>query len=179
MRKFMLGLAVGSGLLLAQPPAPTYTNLKTHLGITDAQVTALQGVQTSERNASKAISDQIMAKQKALDTALASTNPAAATVGQLMIDIQQLRAKLGTNHTSFHTQAVGVLTSAQQTKLAALQAASDLSPTIHEADSLNLLTHAASSMGGPGFGPRMRMGGPRFAGGDDPGAPVPMRIREH
>lgn len=163
MKKLIMGFALGAGLLVAQPPAPTFANAKAYLGLTDAQVTALQGVQTAERTEAKSISDAINSAQTQLNAALAASSPSAATVGALEIQIYQNRAKLNALGAKYQASAAAVLTMpGQAAKLAALQAAADLSPTIREADSLNLLTHPASTTGGPGFGPR-RMGGPGFS----------------
>lgn len=164
MKKTIMGLALGAGLLLAQPPAPTYANAKAYLGLTDAQVTALQAVQTAERTEAKSISDAINTAQTQLNAALAASSPSAAAVGALEIQIYQNRAKLNALSAKYRTSAIAVLTlPGQAAKLAAVQAASDLAPTIREADSLNLITPPANSTtGGPGFGPR-RMGGPGFS----------------
>lgn len=170
MKALLAGCAIASGLLLAQaqttPPAggptrtaPTYTELKTALGLTDAQVTQLTGIQTAKRTASQTIMQQIATLQQTLQTQLKATPPNAQQIGQTMIQIQTLQGQITGQNATYNTQALAVLSADQKTKLATLQNALTLQPAISQALSLDLLAHPQGQTAGPGFGPR---GGPGF-----------------
>lgn len=179
MKKLLAGLALGTALLCAQtptagaPPTPSFTELTAYLGLTAAEITSLQAVQTSIQAQSKTYMTQINTDRTSLDALLAGKSPDPATIGNLEIDIYNNQAKINALATSAYNQAIALLTADQRTKLAALQAASDLSPTIHEAGMLNLLKPSTT---GGGFGPRRinPAGRPGMMG---PGAPMADRFR--
>lgn len=157
--------------LSAQPPtpaAPPVDLVKSYLTLTDAQVTQLQQIRQSERTANQSIQQSVQQKQEQLDTLLSNGSTDAAALGRLLIDIQNLRKQLDANRTTYHNQALNVLTAAQKTKAQALDDAAKLAPTINQAASLGIVLPPAPPAGiapGPfrGVGPR-------------PG-PAPMRHR--
>src|SRR6516165_6950746 len=75
----------------AQPPAPSVTELKTYLSLTDAQVTSLQTIQQNLHTSTDTTMQQIQTKQQTLNTQLAAGGSTAAALGQLLLDIQTLR----------------------------------------------------------------------------------------
>lgn len=157
MKKSQLFLAVVCATALFAQNSPTRTpptdQVKTYLSLTDAQVQSLQAIQQQERSTLSSVHQQLAQKQRALAQAMQSGSADATTLGNLLLDIVNLRKELTQGQTTYHTQAVAVLTAAQQTKLQALQAAADLAPTIRQAEFLYLVTRPAGAMGGPGFGP--------------------------
>jgi Spy/CpxP family protein refolding chaperone len=125
---------------------------QSYLNLTDAQVQSLQQLRQSEMTALKPVMDQIGPLRQSLQTQLQSGSADAAALGKLMLSIQTLEQQATTTRNSFHDQALALLTADQKTKLAALQSAADLMPTIHEAMGLNLLSPPQGLEGAPGFG---------------------------
>lgn len=163
--KLILTLALAAGAAFAQsgPPAPKLDEVKTYLSLTDAQVTSIEAVRTSNRSAREAIFTQIRTDQKALRTALNNGSSDASALGGYLTDIETQKKKLKDLNDSERTQALAILTDAQKVKLAALQAAAELQPTVREASFLGLLTPPAKG------GDLMPFGGP---GGGGPGGPM-------
>lgn len=169
MKRFFLLATLAAAALVAQPsqrPAPTYTELKTLLTLTDAQVTSLVANQSALRTEAQTIMTQIHDKRKALKTAQESGSTDSAALGQLLVDIANLEKQLTALHTKYQVLAVGLLNADQKTKLAALAKIFDSLTPAHQAVSLDLITPPAGMGGERGFGP----GGP---GG--PGGPKGMR----
>jgi len=131
--------------------------LKEALGLTDDQVTRLQALQKERADANAASFQTQREKQKLLDDTLAAGGATAATLGQLLLDIQATRTAVQEIDKKYHTLALAVLTSDQTTRLATVEAALKLQPAAQQAIGLNLIEgSAAGAAGGPG---RM-MGGP-------------------
>ena len=140
-----------------QPQTPSTADIQKYLSLTDAQVQSLQQLRTQQRQANQSAFQEIQQKEQNLKTQLASGTADAASLGQILLDIQSLRKSIQSSETTYNTQALAVLNADQKTKLAALQAAEALRPQIMQATMLNLLTPPANAGGGPGMGP---MGGP-------------------
>jgi hypothetical protein len=149
----------------AQPPAPSVTELKTYLSLTDAQVTSLQTIQQNLHTSTDTTMQQIQTKQQTLNTQLAAGGSTAAALGQLLLDIQTLRNSITQAETTSQSQSLNVLTADQKTKLKVLTDASALRLQIDEATMLGLILPPADSQGGaPGMrGPAGR-GGPQSMG---------------
>jgi len=148
------------------PPAPDLSAIKTYLGLTDSQVTALQAIQQQRRTAISSVQQQIQQKQTSLKTLISGGSTDAAAVGRLVLDIAALRKQIDPTTTNLVAQATAVLTTAdQKAKLKTLSDASQLQVQIREAEFLLLLAPPSPPQGGPGdfFGPRM-FGGPRRPG---------------
>ena len=146
------------------PPAPT--ELKTALGLTDAQVAALIKLQDQKRTQLEPIMQQIATQRTALRDALAKTNPDAFAIAAILTQIQSLEKQVSTIDASFQTQAIATLNADQKTKLKNLETAQSLMPAVHQAVGLDLLSQPAccagagpGGMGGPGPGPRGFGGG--------------------
>ena len=144
-------MAAGSG---SQGPGTDLA--QTYLGLSASQVSQLQQIQQDERSANQGLHQQIADKEQALQTALSGSSSSAADLGNLLLDIQNLRSQIKQNRQKYQTQALALLNAGQVTKLQALQAAAALQPTIRQAEMLNLLTPptppagSAGPMGGPG-----------------------------
>jgi Spy/CpxP family protein refolding chaperone len=143
--------------------------IKAYLNLEQAQVDQLVQLRKDERDEMKAVFEKIAEKRTALREALQSTSPDASTLGNLMIEIQNLRKQIRETNENYHTKALAVLKEEQKTKLAELEAAAKLRPVIGQAHGLNLLLPPAPEgqdefmVGGEGagFGP-MGMGMRRF-----------------
>jgi hypothetical protein len=133
----------------AQPPAPSVTELKTYLSLSDAQVTSLQTIRQNLHTSIRTTMRQIQAKRETLKTQLAAGNTSAATLGQEMLDIQNLHKSVTAAQTASQAQSINVLTSDQKTKLQVLTNAAALRPQVGEAMSLGLIVPPAGSHRGP------------------------------
>lgn len=120
-------------------PKPVYAQLKAYLNLTDTQVQNLLGIQASRNTAQQAIYQQINQKQTQLNLLLSQGTADALTVGQLEIDINNLRKQLPLPNSSFRTQALAVLTPDQTAKLPALVSALQLQATAYQAITLDLI----------------------------------------
>jgi hypothetical protein len=167
MQKTLITLCLLAGTLLAQGPGrrgfrPTaadsadatdsFADLKTAIGLTDAQVTQLQQLRKDQFTQNQATFTQIREKEKALQTALAGSSASAVELGQLMLDIKSLRAQIQGKQPEMEKAARALLNQDQLTKLATLESAQKLEPAIHEATALSLLARPAAPAGGFGFG---------------------------
>jgi len=141
----LAGIIAGTALLCAQivtplPPIPApNTALMQYLGLSDAQMQALQDVQKNRNAANQAIYKQMGDKQTAINSLIASGSNDALQVGQLTLDINNLRKQLLTAGAPFHDQALAVLTPDQKNKLTGLTNALQLQPAAYQAINLNLI----------------------------------------
>ena len=161
----MLSFAVASflaivplpGQILPMPPVqnlqPVYAQLKAYLNLTDTQVQNLLSIQASRNNAQQAIYKQIADKQTQLNTLLSQGTTDALTVGQLEIDINNLRKELPLPNSPYRTQALAVLTPDQVAKLPGLVTALQLQTTAWQANALDLID--APAQNGPSSLPAM------------------------
>ncbi len=158
----ILALSILAVAAWAQPPAPSVTELKTYLTLTDAQVTSLQTIQQNLHTSTDTTMQQIQTKQQTLNTQLAAGGATAASLGQLLLDIQTLRNSITQAETASQSQSLNVLTADQKTKLKVLTDASALRLQIDEATMLGLIAPPAGAQGGvPGLrGPAGRGGPP-------------------
>jgi len=172
MRNLLIvaGLAGGTLLWGQGPGAPPTDLVKSYLTLTDAQIQSLTQIRQQGASSRMSIMQDIHTKQQALHDALDKGGASAMTLGQYLLDIQALQKKISDLDTTDRQLALNVLNDAQKTKVAALQTAADLAPTIGQAQALGLLTrpaNAAGAPGGPGMGPMMQRG------------PAPMMQRMH
>jgi Spy/CpxP family protein refolding chaperone len=151
------GLGWGPG----GPPTGAQPNLgevKTYLSLTDAQIQSLQAIGTQERTAIDGLHQQIATKRQALDKLTSSGSTDATAMGNLLVEMQNLRKQITAVRNSLQPQALNVLTADQKTKLNNLQSATQNLPAMREAGYLGLLTSPAGPGAGLGFGPRMGLG---------------------
>jgi Spy/CpxP family protein refolding chaperone len=118
---------------------PPIAELKQYLNLTDSQVASLESIVQQKMQAQQQISAQISQKYQALQSLLQSASPDPNTVGQTMIDIQNLQKKLTPSTEPYHTEALAILTPSQTTLLANLNTALQLQPAAYQAVSVNLL----------------------------------------
>jgi Spy/CpxP family protein refolding chaperone len=115
-----------------------FDELKVYLNLTDAQLQALQTIQQSKNQAQQTIFQQINEKQQQLNALLANSG-SAVEIGQLTIDINNLRKQIPLPAEPYRSQAAAILTAVQQAKLAALNTALQLSPAASQAVTLSLI----------------------------------------
>ena len=120
-------------------PTSAFPDLKQYLNLSDSQVTSLQNIAQQKAMSLQQIAAQIAQKSQTLQTLLTSINPNPTTVGQTMIDIQNLEKQLTPSTEPYHTQALAVLTTSQTALLTNLTTALQLQTPACEAVNLNLL----------------------------------------
>jgi Spy/CpxP family protein refolding chaperone len=118
-------LALGAALLAQRGPGePRGGNpaarLKTALGLTDAQVTALNSLFEAEKSRVEATRAEIQQKRQELEAQLATAAPVAINVGNAAIALHNSELKLRAEQDSFAAQIKQQLTGEQQQKLDAL-----------------------------------------------------------
>lgn len=159
-RPIPITMAVATALLAQHPggPGPHRMAVKTdqvqsYLNLTDAQIQALKQLHESERAALKPIMQQMAPLHQSLRTQMNGANTDATTAGKLVVSMQSLQQQIAATHASFKAQSLAVLTADQKTRLAALDSAAALMPTIHQAMSLNLVARPEPPEGGGPGGP--------------------------
>ncbi len=148
-----------SGSLMAQMPragaipggTPPVTELKAVLGLTDTQVQQLIQIQSDRIAGNRSVLTQIATKEATLRDTLKAGGASAATVGQLVLDIEALRKQVKESDANLSNTARAVLSASQLTQLKGLEDAAKLEPAIRQAIGLNLMTGPAPIAGrGPG-----------------------------
>ena len=124
---------------MPMPPQSPFAQLKAYLNLADAQVQALQAIQVNRNNAQQAIYKQINEKQMQLNALLGQGTSDALAVGQLEIDINNLRKQLPLPNSSYRTQARAVLDPGQTAKLPGLISALQLQLPAWQAITLDLI----------------------------------------
>jgi Spy/CpxP family protein refolding chaperone len=109
------------------------------LTLTDTQVRALTDVQNRKGEAERVIYQQLAEKERALSELLNNNSNDALRIGQLMVEINQIRKKLPINGEPYRSDALNVLTVDQKAKLPALVNAMKLQSAGWQAISLNLI----------------------------------------
>jgi len=179
MKRLLLTLLLASCTMFAQttgttagatPPQPTFDEAKAYLGLSDAQVTALQQLRQAEADSQRSTMEQIRQKHQAMQQLVQQGSSDTAAIASLMQEAQALQKQLEAAHTQYLGQAVALLTAEQRTKLAALEAAAKLMGTIGQAAALNLLQapQGPAGMPGGGRGPGRGPGGPGRGMGPGP-----------
>ena len=133
MKRALLGVAITlmiTATLFAQnAPAPggqrpnPLTGLKNALGLTDAQVQAINTLIQTEKTRVQAIMTEIQQKRQALNSLLNAASPAPNDVGNAAIALNASEKKLPPERDYFITQLKTLLTGDQQSKLDTLLAA--------------------------------------------------------
>jgi Spy/CpxP family protein refolding chaperone len=99
------------------------TGLKNALGLTDAQVQAIQNLAQTEKTRVQAIMTDIRQKRQALESLLNATAPNPTDVGNAAIALNAAEKKLPPERDYFISQLKTLLTGDQQQKLDTLLAA--------------------------------------------------------
>jgi Spy/CpxP family protein refolding chaperone len=93
------------------------TGLKNALGLTDAQVTAIQNLEQTERSRVQTLMTDVRQKRQALDALLNTASPNPTDVGNAAIALHAAEARLTPERDNFVTQLKTLLTGDQQQKL--------------------------------------------------------------
>jgi Spy/CpxP family protein refolding chaperone len=149
MKQLTILLISATGLLAQMPPMggqmggpryqPTFDDVKATLGLTDDQVAKLKQLQQDKTAATQAFYGKMSEKQKELNQLLESNSADAAKVGQVMLELQQLRKQPPPGAGDTHEKALALLDAGQQSKLEKLQEALKLRNAVDQALQLALL----------------------------------------
>jgi hypothetical protein len=135
----------------AQPvttaPGAAFADLTKYLNLTDSQVSTLAAIQQQQQSALSQLYTQLDQDEQTLQTLLKATSPNALSIGQTMIEIQNLQNQISQTGTSqYQTQALAVLNQSQLAMLANLNTALQLQTTAYQAVSVFLLTAPQTSV---------------------------------
>jgi Spy/CpxP family protein refolding chaperone len=112
----------GAGLNGGQRPDRAAA-LKNALGLTDAQVTAIQALEQTERTRMQTIMTDIRSKRQALDALLNAGSANPTDVGNAAIALHAAQSKISGERDNFISELKKLLTGDQQQKLDTLLAA--------------------------------------------------------
>jgi Spy/CpxP family protein refolding chaperone len=122
-----------------QPPEARFDEVKAAVGLTDEQVSQLLQLRRDERQALRLTFQPMREKQRALHESLQAGGADPTTLGQLLLDIENLKQQARDTNDQFQTQALGLLSNEQKANLQTLEEAAKLRSTIGQATGLNLL----------------------------------------
>lgn len=169
MTAAVLGIGLLAGLGYAQPRGAgrgpgrqgEMGALKEYLGLTDAQVQQIRDVTRQQMESVKPLADQMREKSSALREEMKKETPDQAKVGQLSVDLKNLREQMKSKRTARGDSVSGLLTPEQRTKLKTLEEAAKLGPAVRQAGALGLIDPALSPEQRQAIGQAMRMRGER------------------
>lgn len=144
-------LLLFSCALVAQGPMqpnvryqPTFDEVKSALNLNDDQFAKLKQLQQDKMAATQAFYTKMSDKQKELNALLENNSQDAAKIGQLMLELQQLRKQPPPGAGDLHEKAVEVLTADQKMKLHQLEEAQKMRGAVDQAVQLGLLVPPAN-----------------------------------
>lgn len=161
----VLGAGLIAGLSVAQPrgagrgpgrDAGTGA-LKEYLGLTDAQVQQIREVTKQQMEGVKPLADQMREKGNALRDEMKKESPDQAKVGQLTVELKNLREQMKSKRAARGDSISAILTPEQRAKLKTLGEAAKLGPAARQAGALGLIDLGLSPETERAIGQAMRM----------------------
>lgn len=116
-----------------------YREVKAYMNLNDDQMKLLQDAQTQRFEAGQAIYSQIGEKESELGALINAGTNDATRVGQLVLEINELRKRLPTTAEPYRSSALAVLTPDQKAQLPALENSLRLFVPATQAATLNLI----------------------------------------
>jgi Spy/CpxP family protein refolding chaperone len=113
--------------------------LKDYLGLSDAQLEQMRTLRRDQAQEVRPEMQAVRAKAQELRTEMQAPSPNAAKVGQLTVELKQLREKAMAERSGFSDKARAVLNADQQAKLKALEDAAKLAPAARQAAAMGLI----------------------------------------
>jgi Spy/CpxP family protein refolding chaperone len=161
----VLGAGLIAGLGVAQPRRAGLGPgrdvgagaLKEYLGLSDAQVQQIREIAKQQAEGVKPIADQMREKANALREEMKKESPDQAKVGQLSVDLKNLREQMKSKRAARGDSISAILTPEQRTKLKALEEAAKLGPAVRQAAALGLIDLGLSPETERAIGQAMRM----------------------
>ena len=149
VRAFLILTALGASILFGQTDNPTirvlpspygsFEELKANLGLTTFQVEQLVAILQEKAKGLQETYKQIAQKESELYSLLNSGSQDVNRIGQLTLDIHNLRTQPPLSNNGYRQRALAILTPDQKTKLAILEQALRLNPPAYQAVTLNLI----------------------------------------
>lgn len=152
MKRFLMLALAGGALLVGQEPGGGSTPmiypppvfeparaLREFLNLTPAQVTALQEVQKSKREAEQAVFEELRQKQAAIENLLRNGSTDYSQIGRQTVELRDLQKKIPVSGEPYRTRALAVLSADQRAKLPVLVNALTLQWPANEAVTWNLV----------------------------------------
>lgn len=186
MKRILIALCVSATILVAQAPpddaapgprrAVRVQVLKDVLGLSDSQIQQLVDLRKATADANRTVREQMRTQQEALRALREAGNPNPTAIGEIVVEMDRLRAEIRTSQEKAHEQAVNLMNNwGLGGKLEELQAAVELVPAIGPAQQLGLLAprDGARVRARAAAGPAGRMGPRRGGFGPSPGGPPP------
>lgn len=123
-------------------PAPiqlNYQDVTAYLNLSSTQMQSLKAIQSARNQAQQGIVQTLTQKQEQLNALLSASGSNPTEIGQLSLDLYNLRKKLTAPYEPYHSQAMAFLTAEQQNKLAPLGSALQLCSAASQAVTLGLI----------------------------------------
>lgn len=131
--------------------------LKEYLGLSDAQVQQIREVTKQQMEGVKPLADQIREKGNALRDEMKKESPDQAKVGQLTVELKNLREQMKSKRAARADSISAILTPEQRAKLKTLEEAAKLGPAARQAGALGLIDFGLSPEAERAIGRAMRM----------------------
>ena len=153
--------------------------LNSYLNLTEQQVAELKTARQTSREESRPIMQALREKGQALREEMRMESPNPGVIGDLTVEVKDLRDQLKAARTAQRNQLLGLLTEEQRGQVEELERVISLQAAAHQAAAMNFIEGPERSpgmrggrggKGRPGFGPRGRMRGPG-PGGPSGGPP--------
>lgn len=181
MRLKRLTISAAGVLLLSasvraqQPPPPNPPRpgdaIKSILDLSDQQLQQLTDLRNSFQQKMRGLGEPFRTIEQKIRELLQSSTPDATALGNLLLQEQNLRQQMQEAAKAYRDSALGLLTSAQKQKVAAIQEAVRLAPQAGPLAAFGLIEGPGPGGGpkGPGFGVRFEeirilRDGPPFEG---------------
>ncbi len=168
-RMLIVGL-LSVGLVFAQPGGRKAGRggvdaLKQTLNLTDAQLQQIREITRQQMESVKPIAQQMREKGMAIREEMKKQSPDQAKVGQLTVELKDLREQLKSKRAARGDSISAVLTPEQREKLKSLEEAAKLGPAVRQAAVLGLIDPQLTPEQELRLGRAMRMRQERMEGG--------------
>ncbi len=162
LNRIALAGMIGAALMFGQAGdrgrrSPQSDALKQALDLTDAQSQQIRDIARQQSESVKPIADQMREKGNALREEMKKESPDQAKVGQLSVDLKNLREQLKSKRAERGDSISAVLTPEQREKLKKLEEAAKLMPAVRQAAALGLIQPELSQGSERASGQGMRM----------------------
>ena len=127
------------------------------LQLTGEQVSALQELRRSRREAMRPIGGEMRELGRQLREEMSKESPSASAAGQFLVDMKAKRDEIEALAQQFRDRALGLLDEGQRAALSELESGREMAPAIRQAMGLGLLAAAGRGLldhAGPGFAKR-------------------------
>ena len=120
-------------------PGRQWEQVQQYLGLTPAQVDALEKARQARIQEEQSIYQQVAEKQRQMYQLLQEGSNDAATIGRLMVEVNNLNRSIPQKKAPYRAQALAVLTDPQKAKLTTLVDAMKLQTPAWQAVELNMI----------------------------------------